>query len=320
MPPDESPPSTAKPTGWFARLRDTLAATPQTLGQGLGDLLYGKRALDQTLLDDIETALLRADVGVETTETLIAEVSGRIARKELSDSRAVYRLLRQQVEAIVRPASRPLVIPPATRPFTIMVVGVNGVGKTTTIGKLARRLQDAGLRIMLAAGDTFRAAAIEQLKVWGERNGVPVIAQHTGADAAAVAHDAISAARSRGVDVLIVDSAGRQHTHAGLMDELKKIRRVLAKADPSAPHEVLLVLDAGTGQNALSQWKHFHEAVGVTGLAITKLDGTAKGGVVVAIARQSGTPIRYLGVGEGVDDLQDFDAAAFAQALLPEET
>ncbi|MBI3899791.1 MAG: signal recognition particle-docking protein FtsY [Gammaproteobacteria bacterium] len=311
-------PTTVKRPGLFARLRDKLAATKQTLSEGLGDLLRVKRALDQDLIDDIETALLRADVGVETTQTLIDDLSRRLSRKELADADAAYRVLRQHILAIVQPASRPLTIPKDGRPYTIMVVGVNGVGKTTTIGKIAARLKQDGHRVMLAAGDTFRAAAVEQLKVWGQRVDTPVIAQHTGADAAAVAHDAINAARSRQVDVLIVDTAGRQHTHGGLMEELKKIRRVLGKVDPSAPHEVLMVLDAGTGQNALAQLKAFREAVGVTGLVLTKLDGTAKGGIVIAIAKQSGLPIRYIGVGETSDDLQDFDAAAFVDALLPE--
>jgi fused signal recognition particle receptor len=315
--PNNSTPNETK-RGLFARLKEKLGATQRTLGEGLADLVLGKRALDQDLIDDIETALLRADVGVETTTVLIDGLAARLSRKELTDAEAAYRLLRQQLRDIVQPAARPLIVSPGTRPYTVMVVGVNGVGKTTTIGKLAQRLQRAGYRVMLAAGDTFRAAAVEQLKVWGGRIEAPVIAQHIGADAAAVAHDAITAARARGMDVLLVDTAGRQHTHGGLMDELKKIRRVLAKADPGAPQEVLMVLDAGTGQNALSQIKGFGEAVGVTGLVLTKLDGTAKGGAVIAIARQSGLPIRYLGMGEGVEDLQEFDAAAFIDALLPE--
>jgi fused signal recognition particle receptor len=303
--------------GLVARLRDKLGAAPRSLARGLSDLLLGPRALDAELLDELETLLLSADVGVETTRLLIDALTQRIARKELADARAVYEALRQQMLAVVQPATRALVIDRAAKPFVIMAVGVNGVGKTTTIAKLAHRLQGQGLDVLLAAADTFRAAAIEQLKTWGGRLNVPVIAQHSGADAAAVCHDAMAAATARGVDVLIVDTAGRQHTHAGLMDELKKIKRVITKSRAEAPHEVLLVLDASTGQNALSQLKHFNEAVGVTGLALTKLDGTAKGGILLAIARQSGAAIRFLGVGEGIEDLQDFSAVEFIDALLP---
>jgi len=312
-------PAETKRPGFFARLKNQLATTQRALGQGFDTLLHGGRALDEDLLDEIETALLRADIGVETTRELIDDLTARLKRRELDDARAAYRVLRQGILAIVQPAGRHLVIPPTPRPYTIMVVGVNGVGKTTTIGKLAGRLKQNGLNVMVAAGDTFRAAAIEQLKVWGERLNVPVVAQHTGADAAAVAHDAMSAAAARRIDVLIVDTAGRQHTHSGLMDELKKIRRVIAKADPAAPHEVLMVLDAGTGQNALAQLKHFGEAVNVTGIALTKLDGTAKGGILVAIAKQSGLPIRFIGVGEKPDDLQEFEPEAYVDALLPED-
>lgn len=307
-----------KRAGFFSRLKSRLVKTQRALGDGLGDLLLGKRALDEDLLDEIETSLLAADIGAETTEVLIRDLTARLRRRELTEARAAYRQLRQDMLDIVRPAARPLVVPSGTGPYVVMVVGVNGVGKTTTIGKVAWRLKESGKSVMLTAGDTFRAAAIEQLKVWGERVGAPVIAQHTGADAAAVAHDAMHAARARDVDVLIVDTAGRQHTHGGLMDELRKIKRVIAKADPSAPHEVLMVLDAGTGQNALSQLKHFGDAVGVTGLALTKLDGTAKGGILVAIARQSGLPIRFIGVGEDIDDLQPFSAEDYVDALLPE--
>jgi fused signal recognition particle receptor len=306
-------------TGWFARLRDKLAVTPQSLSAGLTDLLRFPRPLDQTLLDEIETTLLRADIGVNATQMLMEELAARRSRKEVNDTTAAYRLLRQEITNLVQTVNRPLVIERNVRPYVLMVVGVNGVGKTTTIGKLAHRFKSDGLKVMLAAGDTFRAAAIEQLKSWGQRNDVPVVAQHSGADAAAVAHDAMSAAQSRKIDVLIVDTAGRQHTHAGLMDELKKIRRVLGKTDPHAPHEVLMVLDAGTGQNALSQLVHFREAVGVSGLVLTKLDGSAKGGIIVAIAKQAAVPVRFLGIGEAVDDLQPFDADAYADALLPGE-
>ncbi len=311
-------PADAKQVGLLARLKEKLAATKQTLGEGLSDLLRVDRVLDQDVLDEIETALLRADIGVETTRALIDDLANRLRRRELGDASAAYRVLRQGLLAVVQPAARPLSVTQGGNPYVIMVVGVNGVGKTTTIGKLAGRLKERGLRVMLAAGDTYRAAAVEQLKVWGERVGVPVIAQHTGADAAAVAHDAMNAAAARAAEVLIIDTAGRQHTHTGLMDELKKIRRVIAKVDPAAPHEVLMVLDAGTGQNALSQLEHFRAAVGVTGIALTKLDGTAKGGVLVAVVKKSGLPIRYIGVGEAVEDLEDFDAPAFVDALLPE--
>jgi fused signal recognition particle receptor len=243
-------------------------------------------------------------------------ITEQVSRKQLTDTRAVYHALRHSILSIVEPCSRKLDITPV-KPFVIMVVGVNGVGKTTTIAKLANRLKNTGHAVMLAAADTFRAAAIEQLKTWAGRLDIPVIAQHTGADAAAVVHDAVNAATARGSDILIVDTAGRQHTQAGLMDELKKIKRVIGKADSTAPHEVLLVLDAGTGQNALSQLTHFGEAVGVTGLALTKLDGTARGGILIAIACKTGLPIRYIGVGEGMDDLREFDAGEYVDALLP---
>lgn len=299
------------------RLRGRLARTRESFAGGLGDLLLGGRALDDNLLEELEARLLAADVGVDTTQYLIGDLARRVARHELGDSRAVYRVLRQDILAIVQSCAVPLAIG-AQRPFVIMAVGVNGVGKTTTLAKLAHQVKSAGHGVLLAAADTFRAAAIEQLRTWGGRIGVEVIAQHTGADAAAVAHDALNAAVARGSDVLIVDTAGRQHTHAGLMDELKKIKRVLAKSLPGAPHEILLVLDAGTGQNALSQFRHFHEAVGVTGLALTKLDGTAKGGVLIALARAARVPIRFIGTGEALEDLQPFSASEFVDAILPE--
>jgi len=302
-------------TGLFGRLREKLAATQRSFTRGLSDLLLGDRALDDNLFEELETLLLSADVGVETTRFLMQGITEQVSRKQLKDSRAVHEALRRSILSIVQPCSRPLAVTPA-RPFVVMVVGVNGVGKTTTIAKLANRLKNDGHRVTLAAADTFRAAAIEQLKTWAGRLDIPVIAQHTGADAAAVVHDALNAAVARDSDVLIVDTAGRQHTQAGLMDELRKIRRVIAKADPAAPHEVLLVLDAGTGQNALSQLTHFGEAVGVTGLVLTKLDGTAKGGILIAIARKTGLPIRYIGVGEGMDDLLEFDAEAFVNAIF----
>ncbi len=303
-------------TGLFGRLRDKFTATQRAFTQGLSDLLLGNRALDDALFEELETLLLSADVGVETTQFLLRGITEQVSRQQLSDARAVFHALRQGMLSIMEPCDRPLVITP-DKPFVIMVVGVNGVGKTTTIAKFANRLKNAGHAVMLAAADTFRAAAIEQLKIWAGRLDIPVIAQHTGADAAAVVHDAMIAATARGCDVLIVDTAGRQHTQAGLMDELKKIKRVISKTSPAAPHEVLLVLDAGTGQNAISQLTHFGNAVGVTGLALTKLDGTAKGGILIAIARQTGLPIRYIGVGEDMDDLREFHAEEYVDALLP---
>jgi fused signal recognition particle receptor len=310
--PHAAPPS--KP-GLFGRLSARLARTAQSLGRGVGDLFGGDRQLDAALLEELETTLLAADVGVDTTQALVADLGRRLSRGELTDAAAAFQLLRQDVLDIVRPCARPLEVG-TTRPFVVMIVGVNGVGKTTTIAKLARRLQAEGRRVLLAAGDTFRAAAIEQLQAWGERLAIPVIAQASGADAAAVAHDAVAAATARAADVLIVDTAGRQHTHSTLMEELKKIHRVLGKQDARAPHEVLLVLDATTGQNALSQLHHFDAAVKVTGLALTKLDGTAKGGIVIAIAKKTGLPIRYLGIGEAMDDLVEFDAEAYVDAVL----
>ncbi|MCR4346910.1 MAG: signal recognition particle-docking protein FtsY [Sulfuricaulis sp.] len=305
-----------RPTGLLGRLRDKLAATQRSFTRGLSDLLLGDRALDDSLFEDLETLLLSADVGVETTQQLMQDITDQVSRQQLNDTRAVHGALRQGILSILEPCHRRLEIA-AERPFIIMVVGVNGVGKTTTIAKLANYFKNQGLTVTLAAADTFRAAAIEQLKTWAGRLDIPVIAQHTGADAAAVVHDALNAAVARHSDVLIVDTAGRQHTQEGLMDELRKIRRVIGKTRPDAPHEVLLVLDAGTGQNALSQLKHFREAVGVTGLALTKLDGTAKGGILIAMARQTGLPIRFIGVGEGMDDLREFNAEEYVDALLP---
>ncbi len=305
-----------RPAGLLGRLRDKLTATQRGFTRGLSDLLLGNRTLDDTLFEELETLLLSADVGVETTQHLIQNITDQVSRKQLNDTRAVYGALRQGLLSILDPCNQGLKIT-AERPFIIMVVGVNGVGKTTSIAKLANYLKNSGFTVTLAAADTFRAAAIEQLKTWAARLDLPVIAQHTGADAAAVVHDALNAAVARNSDVLIVDTAGRQHTQEGLMDELRKIRRVISKSRSDAPHEVLLVLDAGTGQNALSQLKHFREAVGVTGLALTKLDGTAKGGILIAMARQTGLPIRFIGVGEGMDDLREFNAEEYVDALLP---
>jgi fused signal recognition particle receptor len=308
---------TKRATGLFGRLRDKLTATQRGFTRGLSDLLLGNRALDETLFEELETLLLSADIGVDTTRFLMLGITDQVSRKQLKDTRAVYRALRQSILPILEPCQQPLEIATSPKPFVIMVVGVNGVGKTTTIAKLAGRLKIKGLSVTLAAADTFRAAAIEQLKSWAERLDIPVIAQHTGADAAAVVHDALNAAVARKSDVLIVDTAGRQHTQEGLMDELKKIRRVINKTLPDGPQEVLLVLDAGTGQNALSQLSHFRDAVGVSGLVLTKLDGTAKGGILIAMARQTGLPIRFIGVGEGADDLREFIAEEYVDALLP---
>ncbi len=302
-------------TTLFSRLREKLTASQRQFTEGLSRLLLGKRALDDALFEELESLLLAADVGVETTQFFLNDITAKVSRKEIRDSRAVYEALRHSITALMQPCSKTLSITSA-QPFVIMVVGVNGVGKTTTIAKIAQRLKKQHT-VMLAAADTFRAAAIEQLKTWATRLDLPVIAQHTGADAAAVVHDALNAAKARASEILIVDTAGRQHTQSGLMDELIKIRRVINKTDAAAPQEVLLVLDASTGQNALSQLTHFHKAVGVTGLALTKLDGTAKGGILLAIARQTGLPIRFIGVGESMDDLREFNADEYVDALLP---
>jgi len=304
--------------GFFSRLKQGLAKTSASLGEGMASLFLGSKIIDDDLFDEIETRLLTADVGVEATNQIIQSLTQRVARKQLTDSGALYKALQEELTALLRPVEKPLVIDAAHSPFVILVVGVNGAGKTTTIGKLAKKLQLDGKKVMLAAGDTFRAAAVEQLQVWGERNQIAVIAQHTGADSASVIFDAVQAAKSRGMDVLIADTAGRLHTKDNLMEELKKVRRVIGKLDPAAPHEVLLVLDAGTGQNAISQTKQFNQTVNLTGLALTKLDGTAKGGVIFALAKQFALPIRYIGMGEGIDDLRTFEAEPFVQALFAE--
>ncbi|APE31212.1 signal recognition particle-docking protein FtsY [Halomonas aestuarii] len=314
----EKPASEKK--GWFARIRAGLGKTRANFTDGLADLFMGRKQIDDDLMEELETQLLMADVGIEATTDIIDRLADRVSRKELKDPQALYRALQEELAAMLEPVTRPLALPPKGEgPFVILVVGVNGVGKTTTIGKLTQRFQRDGRSVMLAAGDTFRAAAVEQLKVWGERNDVPVIAQHTGADSASVIFDALSAARARGVDVLIADTAGRLHNKAHLMEELKKVHRVMGKVDASAPHEVMLVLDAGTGQNALAQASTFNEAVPVTGVTLTKLDGTAKGGIIFALARQLGTPIRFIGVGESLDDLRPFVAQEFVDALFDRE-
>jgi fused signal recognition particle receptor len=301
---------------FFDRLKQGLSKTSASIGEGMASLFLGKKAIDDDLLEEIETRLLTADVGVEATSAIIQSLTQKVARKQLTDSDALYKALQDELAALLKPVEQPLRIDSGKQPFVILVVGVNGAGKTTTIGKLASRLQAEGKKVMLAAGDTFRAAAVEQLQVWGERKNIPVIAQHTGADSASVIFDAVQAAKARGVDVLIADTAGRLHTKDNLMEELKKVRRVIGKLDDTAPHEVLLVLDAGTGQNAINQAKQFNQTVNLTGLALTKLDGTAKGGVIFALAKQFALPIRYIGVGEGIDDLRTFEAEAFVQALF----
>jgi fused signal recognition particle receptor len=301
--------------GFFKRLRSSLNKPGSWLSYDLGNLFRG-RQIDAEILDELETRLLGADVGVEATELLLDQLRRRVARKELGDVEALIGALREAITELLAPCARPLAIDPAAKPYVILVVGVNGSGKTTSIGKLARRLSGEGRKVMLAAGDTFRAAAIEQLTVWAQRSGADLVAQQSGADPAAVAFDAMTAAKSRGCDVLIADTAGRLHSQSHLMEELKKVKRVIARTDPAAPHEVLLVLDANQGQNALAQAVQFHEAVGVTGLVLTKLDGTARGGIVLAIARRLGLPIRFIGIGEGAEDFGEFDAAAFAAALV----
>lgn len=309
---------TGKP-GFFARLRRGLAKTGANLGEGMATLFLGQKEIDDDLLDELETRLLTADVGVEATTAIMANLTRRVARKELANGEALYAALQQELTELLQPVEQPLQIDTSKKPYVILVVGVNGAGKTTTIGKLAKKLQQQGKKVMLAAGDTFRAAAVEQLQVWGERNQISVIAQHTGSDSASVIFDAVQAAKARDIDVLIADTAGRLHTKDNLMEELKKVRRVITRLDDSAPHETLLVLDAGTGQNAINQTRQFDQAVGLTGLALTKLDGTAKGGVIFALAKQFELPIRFIGVGEGIDDLRVFEAKDFISALFAQQ-
>ncbi|MGX9188653.1 signal recognition particle-docking protein FtsY [Stenotrophomonas sp. Ker107b] len=305
-------PAAAGKSGWRERLRNSVIA------RSFGGLFSRNPKLDDDLLDELETALITADVGVGATTALVEGLRKRMKAREFTDANALLTALRAELIAILQPVAKPLVIDRTAKPFVVLTVGVNGVGKTTTIGKLAKRFKDDGHSLMLAAGDTFRAAAVAQLQAWGERNGVAVVAQGQNADAASVAFDALQAGKARGTEVLIADTAGRLHTQAGLMNELGKIRRVLGKIDADAPHEVLMVIDGTTGQNALSQLRQFHAAVNVTGLVVTKLDGTAKGGVVFALAREFGIPIRFCGIGERPEDLRVFDPEAFVGALLPE--
>ncbi|WP_323951045.1 signal recognition particle-docking protein FtsY [Aeromonas caviae] len=304
--------------GFFARLKRSLVRTRENIGSGFFGLFSGKK-IDDDLFEELETQLLTADLGVDTTTRIIEGLVQHADRKQLKDAEALYGLLKQDMGEMLAKVEQPLVIDTSKKPYVILMVGVNGVGKTTTIGKLAKQFQAEGKSVMLAAGDTFRAAAVEQLQVWGQRNNIPVIAQHTGADSASVIYDAIEAARSRGADVLIADTAGRLQNKSNLMEELKKVVRVMKKLDDAAPHEIMLTLDAGTGQNALSQAKLFSEAVGLTGITLTKLDGTAKGGVIFAVADKFQIPIRYIGVGEGIDDLRPFVANDFIEALFSRE-
>jgi fused signal recognition particle receptor len=301
--------------GFFQRLRAKINVGPAWLTTDIKELLPGRK-IDAEILDELETRLITADVGTEATRQILDDLRRQVARKELGDVDALLAALRKAMVDILAPVERPLLVDPAIKPYVILVVGINGAGKTTTIGKLAHRLLAEGRSVMLAAGDTFRAAAREQLTIWAERNGVPIIAQQSGAEPAAVIFDALQAARARNIDVLIADTAGRLHTQTHLMDELKKVKRVLARLDPTAPHEVLLILDGTIGQNAVAQAAEFHKGLGVTGLVVTKLDGTAKGGVVLAIAQRLGIPIRFVGVGEDTEDFGVFNASEFVSALL----
>lgn len=303
----------------FTRLKKSLSKTRHQLGDGIGRLLLGKKEISAELLDELETLLISADLGMETTQNVLKQLSDGLARKQLSDGDTIYEALKGHLQHILGKTAELSFATNDHSPFVILMVGVNGAGKTTTIGKLAKQLQSQGKKVMLAAGDTFRAAAVEQLQVWGDRNEIPVIAQHTGADSASVIYDALQAAKARKIDVLIADTAGRLHTQSNLMEELKKVKRVLQKLDPNAPHETMLILDASIGQNALVQARQFHEAVQLTGITMTKLDGTAKGGILFAIANDLGIPFRYLGIGEGIDNLRPFDAAQFVGAIFNDD-
>lgn len=305
-----------EPVNFFSRIVTGLSRTRSTLSGGMASLFLGQKTIDEDLLEEIETVLLSADVGVEATTQIITSLTEKVERNQLSDPSALNEILQQELKALLDDSSQPLSVENNGQPFVILMVGVNGVGKTTTIGKLAKRFQQEGKSVMLAAGDTFRAAAVEQLQVWGDRNNVPVVAQHTGADSASVIFDAVQSAQAKGVDVVIADTAGRLQNKDNLMAELEKVVRVMQKLDGAAPHEVMLVLDAGTGQNALSQAQLFKQVVGVSGITLTKLDGTAKGGIIFAIGKQLGLPIRFIGVGEQIDDLRPFDSEEFVKALF----
>lgn len=305
-----------KKEGLFSRLKKGLARTGGTITEGMETLVMGKKKVDDEVLEELETRLLMADLGMEVTQKIMSDLTKRVDRDELDDLGALTRALQHKMLEILKPVTQPLEIRADQKPTVVLMVGINGAGKTTTIGKLARKFQNQGKSVMLAAGDTFRAAAVEQLTIWGERNNIPVIAQGTGSDSASVIYDALQSAKARGIDVLLADTAGRLHTQTNLMDELKKVKRVMQKLDANAPHEVMLIVDAGIGQNALVQAQQFNAALGVTGITVTKLDGTAKGGIVFAIAEDLKIPVRFIGVGEGIDDLQEFNAEAFTSALL----
>ncbi|MBP6274165.1 MAG: signal recognition particle-docking protein FtsY [Acinetobacter sp.] len=305
-----------KSAGFFGRMKDGLTKTRRSFTDGMVNILIGGKEIDDELLEEVEEQLLVADIGVDATKTIIANLTERTARGDLIYSHALYKALQEELVALLAPRVKPLHIDPNKSPYVILMVGVNGVGKTTTIGKLAKRLQGEGKKVMLAAGDTFRAAATEQLQIWGDRNDIPVVAQGHGADSASVIFDAFESARAKGIDVLIADTAGRLQNKANLMEELKKVKRVMQKIDATAPHEIMLIVDAGTGQNAINQVQLFDEAVGLTGITITKLDGTAKGGVLFNIASRTHVPIRYIGVGEKIDDLRPFSAKSFVAALF----
>ena len=310
--------SVTPPTQDKKALRDSIKKSRRGFTDGLADILLGSKSIDDDILEELETRLISADVGVDTTQKIIADLNKRVSRKELNDANTLMHCLSEDMIEMLKPAEQPLQTE-TKQPFVILVVGINGAGKTTTIGKLAKRFQNEGKSVMLAAGDTFRAAAVEQLKTWGERNEVPVIAQGTGADSASVIFDAVESAQSKGIDIVIADTAGRLHTQSNLMEELIKIRRVMGKLDDTAPHEVMLVMDAGFGQNGLIQAEQFHKSMNVTGLTVTKLDGTAKGGILLAVSQKLGLPIRYIGVGEGINDLREFNAQEFIYALLDYE-
>lgn len=308
-------PETAAPN-FFARIKSGLSRTRHQFTDGLSKLFLGQKHIDEDLLEEIETQLLTADVGIAATTTIIESITEKYERNELKSAESLHNALKNELTDLLKTCNQPLIIDSSKKPYVILVVGVNGVGKTTTIGKMAKRFQTQGHSVMLAAGDTFRAAAVEQLQVWGERNNVPVVAQHTGADSASVIYDAVASAKAKGIDILIADTAGRLQNKDNLMNELEKVVRVMQKLDSTAPHEVMLVLDAGTGQNALTQAQAFQKAVGVSGLSLTKLDGTAKGGIIFAIAKQLQLPIRFIGVGEQIDDLRPFEADEFVAALF----